>query len=186
MALTRASVEDFLRPFVELSYPTKGVENGVPTTLYGKGRLDLRYAVFWAIVFSVLRHVSMKYFLSPLARRVIPTPPLTEKPTSAAVERHLKRVAAKKKEHNSVRFAEQAWAMAYCTVYWTIGMVSWNNEEWRKAVLKRANHPRSFCAEFLMRRRRNSSGERTRIPRSLRSPSSTTCRSSGGGSTRFT
>lgn len=136
MALTRESLGDFLRPFVELSYPVKGVENGVPTTLYGKGRLDFRYALFWAVAFSVLRHVGMKYILSPLARRVIPTPPLDHKPTSPAMERHLKRVAAKKKEHNSVRFAEQAWAMAYCTVFWTIGMVSrqCEDEEWREGL----------------------------------------------------
>lgn len=139
MALTRESLGDFLRPFVELSYPTKGVENGVPTTLYGKGRLDFRYALFWAVAFSVLRHVGMKYILSPLARRVIPTPPLDHKPTSPAMERHLKRVAAKKKEHNSVRFAEQAWTMAYCSVFWTIGMVSWQreNEELGQGLEKR-------------------------------------------------
>lgn len=124
MALTRESLSDFCRPFFELSYPVKGLENGVPTTLYGKGKLDIRYAIFWAVVFSVLRHVSMKYILSPLAKRVIPTPPVDQKPVSPAMERHLQRVAAKKRHHNAVRFAEQAWAMAYCTVFWSIGMVS--------------------------------------------------------------
>lgn len=188
MSFTRESLSDFVRPFVELSYPMKGVEHGVPTTLYGKGKLDLRYAVFWAVVFSVLRHVAMKYILSPLARRVIPTPPLDHKPTSPAMERHLQRVAAKKKEHNSVRFAEQAWAMAYCTVFWSIGMVSWQREErgMGEDSLKSANRPRSFCTVSRTRPRPSSSGGRTRTPRCRRSPSSTTWRSSGGGSTRFT
>lgn len=124
MALARQAPADFLRSFVQLSYPVAGVENGVPTTLYGKGKHDIRYVVFWAFVFTVLRHSSMKYVLSPLARRVIPTPPLSQKPASPAVERHMLRVAAKKREHNAVRFAEQAWGMAYCTVFWSIGMVS--------------------------------------------------------------
>jgi len=31
---------------------------------------------------------------------------------------------ARQREHTALRFAEQGWSFLYCTVFWTLGMVS--------------------------------------------------------------
>ena len=39
-------------------------------------------------------------------------------------ERGLTKLARRKLEHTVTRFAEQSWSFAYCSVFWTLGVVS--------------------------------------------------------------
>lgn len=108
-----------LRPFVTLSY-------GIPTAegwQYGKGIDDVKFVLSCAVAWTVLRHVAMVRLLSPLARVLIPTERVS-KHGSPAEQRLVERQVARRREHNAIRFAEQAWGMLYCLVFWSLGLVS--------------------------------------------------------------
>ena len=42
-----------------------------------------------------------------------------EKGTGAETKRE-----ARQRDHTALRFAEQGWSFLYCTIFWTLGMVS--------------------------------------------------------------
>jgi acyl-CoA-dependent ceramide synthase len=56
---------------------------------------------YWIVFFTGLRASVMDFILTPLAKR-----------------------SGIKKENDRTRFAEQAWLFIYCTVFWSLGMVS--------------------------------------------------------------
>lgn len=114
-----------LQPFVTISYPVWGVENGHRVLLYKKGRNDLYFVLFMTAFFAVLRHVTMNWLFAPIAHRYmhVPNTLKTEGADKATKERRL-RAYAKKKQHAVIRFAEQGWNMLYCLVMEVIGLVS--------------------------------------------------------------
>jgi len=59
---------------------------------------------YWIVVFTGLRAAVMDYLLKPLAKK-----------------------GGVKTERDQTRFAEQAWLLIYCSVFWTLGMVSQNS-----------------------------------------------------------
>jgi hypothetical protein len=65
----------------------------------------------------------MNHVLAPLASAVIPEEKMP-KGVKGAMLRHEERLAAKRRQHNIARFAEQAWGMSYCTVFFALGIVS--------------------------------------------------------------
>lgn len=113
-----AALPAHVRRFAALPYPAGG-------GLYDKGPEDLLVVSACAVAWTVLRHVSMNYVLSPLADAVIPHESIPKSAArTPALLRHEQRLVAKRRKHNVERFAEQAWGMAYCTVFWSIGLVS--------------------------------------------------------------
>jgi very-long-chain ceramide synthase len=83
------------RKFVEMSYKDPA------TGLYGRGWDDMYLVTFYIVLLTGLRAAAMDYVFTPLAR--------------------WGRIPTKKAR---VRFAEQAWILAYYTVFWILGMVS--------------------------------------------------------------
>lgn len=82
------------RKFLQLSYYNRQSEK------YALGWDDLDIVLYWIIVLTGLRAVTMDYLLVPLAQLVGVTKP---------------------KER--VRFAEQAWIFIYYSAFWWLGIV---------------------------------------------------------------
>lgn len=124
-ALLAAYMPARLAPFMTVSYPAWGTENGHRVLLYRKGRNDIHFVIFMTIMFAVVRHFVMTYILSPFAHRFVRVdePPITPGVDKATKERRL-RIIARRKEHAASRFAEQGWSMMYCLVTESIGLVS--------------------------------------------------------------
>ena len=72
------------------------------TGLYGKGLDDVLIVSFWIVMFTFIRAVMMDFVFIPYARY-------------SGIPRK-----------GSIRFGEQAWSFVYATVFWTLGMVSYN------------------------------------------------------------
>ncbi|BEI85890.1 hypothetical protein CcaverHIS002_0601770 [Cutaneotrichosporon cavernicola] len=115
MSMTMSVLPPQIRRFVSVSYPVSG-------GLYDKGRDDVLFAATCAVVWTILRHVCMTYILAPLASAVIPEEKIP-KSAKGALLRHEQRLAAKRRGHNIIRFAEQAWGMLYCTVFFALGVI---------------------------------------------------------------
>lgn len=86
------------RKFFELSYYNPH------TGEYCAGWNDAWMVSYWIVVFTGLRAAVMDYLLKPLAKK-----------------------GGVKTERDQTRFAEQAWLLIYCSVFWTLGMVSQNS-----------------------------------------------------------
>jgi acyl-CoA-dependent ceramide synthase len=82
------------RKFFNISY--RDAESG----LYARGWDDMYLVFFYIVVFTGMRATVMHYMLMPLAK--------------------MSGIRSKK---GKTRFAEQAWLLLYCTVFWTLGMV---------------------------------------------------------------
>jgi acyl-CoA-dependent ceramide synthase len=111
---------------------------GTAEKLYGKGPKDLYFAVFCAIAFTVLREIMLRYILSAFARAWLMSSYRKSKGASKSEtgrDRRMKRRDRKKMEHTVTRFAEQGWSFIYCTVFWSMGMVS----GWALAGVSEAN-----------------------------------------------
>jgi acyl-CoA-dependent ceramide synthase len=102
------STKDTVTPSLRISdwtYPSKFVYLSYldPTTgLYLKGPDDVFVVVFWVLVWILLRAVLMRWLWSPLARW-----------------------SGIRRESQVGRFAEQGWSVAYYTVFWSLGFVSY-------------------------------------------------------------
>jgi len=120
-----------LQPFVTISYPVWGVENGHRVQLYKKGRNDVHFVIFMTAAFTVLRHLTMTYVLSPIAHRYVQVSGKSgnTKPITA----HERRTMARKRQHAASRFAEQGWSLLYCLVMESMGLVSTEQSCWRVA-----------------------------------------------------
>ena len=70
------------------------------TGLYRQGQNDLRFVSLWIVIFTALRAAAIDYLFIPLAKSVGVTKP-----------------------KSTVRFAEQAWLLAYGATFWTLGIV---------------------------------------------------------------
>ena len=70
------------------------------TGKYALGPNDMWLVVYWIVVFTALRAVTMEYILMPLSRK-----------------------AGVRKVRDQARFCEQAWLLIYYSVFWTLGMV---------------------------------------------------------------
>jgi hypothetical protein len=70
------------------------------SNMYGCGTDDLPFVVFWTVVFTGLRVVTMEYLLDPLAR-----------------------LGGIRTRKGLDRFKEQAWLIVYYTASWSLGMV---------------------------------------------------------------
>ena len=67
---------------------------------YAVGWDDVYFVMLWIVIFTGLRIVVMEYILTPLAELV-----------------------GLRKKKAKTRFAEQAWLIAYTSVFWTLGLV---------------------------------------------------------------
>jgi len=56
--------------------------------------------LIWVVLFTAIRATVVDYILHPLAR-----------------------AGGVKTRKASVRFAEQAWLLVYCSIFWSLGMV---------------------------------------------------------------
>jgi acyl-CoA-dependent ceramide synthase len=68
---------------------------------YCAGWNDAWMVSYWVVVFTGLRAAVMDYILMPLAKK-----------------------GGVKAGRTQIRFAEQAWLVIYCSVFFTLGMVS--------------------------------------------------------------
>jgi acyl-CoA-dependent ceramide synthase len=107
-------------------------------TLYDKGWDDVYFVAFCAVAFTVLREIILRGVMKPFASYWL---------SSSARKARLKKATAKmngvdgtgsgsvsprretkreirQRDHTALRFAEQGWSFAYCTVSWSLGMVS--------------------------------------------------------------
>ncbi|WVR05031.1 hypothetical protein IAU60_002043 [Kwoniella sp. DSM 27419] len=116
-----------LHPFVLLSYPIPFVPSSPTqirsypkgtTTVYDKGPQDVYFSIFWAVAFTLLRAFTMRFIFAPFARWMIGRPKVKVK-GGKEERRELKR-----REHVITRFSEQAWSWLYCSVFWTLGMIT--------------------------------------------------------------
>jgi acyl-CoA-dependent ceramide synthase len=141
-----------LRPYISLSYPVLRPAATLQLSklnhlrytnevLFTKGTNDFLFAGFCAVAFTVLREVMLRGVMKPFAnwwlrsagrakrKRALSRAAANgngnvngngvEKGTIGETKRE-----ARQREHVALRFAEQGWSFMYCTVFWTIGMVS--------------------------------------------------------------
>jgi hypothetical protein len=123
------------------------------STLYDKGIQDIYFVAFWAIAFTLLREGLIRFGFKPFADWWLMSKAAASSKSRAArakrkgelangklngngngtamavangVEKPYKesRAERKRRNHASLRFAEQGWSLTYCTVFWTLGMVS--------------------------------------------------------------
>lgn len=140
-----------LRPYLSLSYPVSPSRaayaisphdhlRNTNQTLYDKGWDDVYFVAFWAVAFTILREIVLRGIMKPFASYWL---------SSSAKKAKLKRAKAKtnglngsgggsgtlsprretkreirQREHTALRFAEQGWSFVYCTIFWSLGMVS--------------------------------------------------------------
>ncbi|OCF35255.1 acyl-CoA-dependent ceramide synthase [Kwoniella heveanensis CBS 569] len=116
-------------PFVLLSYPIpyhptpsqsfKQQQRIYPIgthTLYDKGWKDVYFSIFWAIAFTILRAVFMRFVFAPFVRLISGRPPKGDG--------REQRKERKRRKHVITRFSEQAWSWLYCSIFWTLGVVT--------------------------------------------------------------
>lgn len=85
------------RKFFELSYYNP--QSGE----YTAGWDDAYMVVYWLVIFTGLRAGIMDFVLTPLAK-----------------------LGGIKDRNDVTRFAEQAWLLIYCSVFWSLGMVGYS------------------------------------------------------------
>ena len=138
-----ATLPPQIHPFLQLSYPINKTNTSryaqiyrisIPNQTYDKGPLDLCIPISCAVAFTVLRNLSMEYIFSNFARYWLLPPHTLSKlgnghtNCSARADdrdsRGLTKLERKRLEHSVTRFAEQSWSLVYCTVFWTLGVVS--------------------------------------------------------------
>ncbi|WWC85313.1 uncharacterized protein L201_000175 [Kwoniella dendrophila CBS 6074] len=127
--LSSSSTTRFLR---SSSSSNLQMENGVDGILYDKGIKDIYLVISCAIIFTLLRSITMNYVFAPFANYIITRNKNLELLQSSPVKSKVKiksiqyteesKKEKKKRNHTITRFSEQAWSWLYCTVYWTIGM----------------------------------------------------------------
>jgi acyl-CoA-dependent ceramide synthase len=123
-----------LVPFVSLSYPiaatgTFHAPSGNHThdaravTLYDKGPLDAYFVLTCAVFFTILREVVVRCMFRSFARSW-----LRSNAERARLKEGKRRRESKSerraREHVVTRFSEQGWSFIYCTLFWSLGMVS--------------------------------------------------------------
>lgn len=133
-----------LHPWVSLSYPvapphasqTPLASKLRPATswrhrevqaqplLYGQGPKDVYFVVFCALAFTLLREVTMRYVMSTFARGWLKRSRRKERENRGEKVKPMTKLERRKMEHVVTRFAEQGWSFLYCTVFWSLGVVS--------------------------------------------------------------
>jgi acyl-CoA-dependent ceramide synthase len=71
------------------------------TQEYGRGWDDMYFVFFWIVLVTGLRAAVMDYVLMPFGKW-----------------------GGVKTKKGVVRFAEQGWLVVYCSIFWSLGMVS--------------------------------------------------------------
>lgn len=105
--------------------------------VYGKGPKDALFVLFWAVAFTVLRELLMRWVYEPLMRRRLKQldkaadkktangtcekvqPNKQTKETAQSAKRD-----ARIREKTVTRFAEQGWMFTYCVTFFSLGVVS--------------------------------------------------------------
>lgn len=146
--LLHSLIPESLHPLFLLSYPITPRSNPfyssfpIPTpfastnssaprieTLYSKGPNDVLFVAFWAVAFTVLREIAMRFVLAPFAAWWLASErlgrPESEKKMSA-LERRIMDRETRRLNRVATRFSEQGWNVIYCSVFWTIGFVSFS------------------------------------------------------------
>jgi len=133
-----------LHPWVSLSYPVvpphasqtplaskirtatswRHREASAQPQLYGQGPKDVYFVVFCALAFTLLREVTMRYVMSTFARGWLKRARRKEREKRGEKVRPMTKLERRKMEHVVTRFAEQGWSFLYCTVFWSLGVVS--------------------------------------------------------------
>lgn len=124
-----------------LASPTSTIatsSGSVVERVYGKGPKDALFVLFWAVAFTILREVLMRWVYEPLMRRRLKQldkaaerkaavvtagekvdPNQQTKETVQSVKRD-----ARIREKTVTRFAEQGWMFTYCVTFFSLGVVS--------------------------------------------------------------
>lgn len=141
-----------LRPYLSLSYPVSRSRAATflskhnhlrytTQTLYDKGPNDVYFVAFCAVAFTVLREFVLRAVMKPFASYWLASASRKARrkspPRSSGKETKRE---ARQREHTALRFAEQGWSFVYCTVFWSLGMVSLAHP-----CLKRFGCKRSSC-----------------------------------------
>lgn len=106
-----------------------------PSRVYGKGPKDALFVLFWAVAFTILRELTMRYILQPLMRRrlkqldakrrmIANDGKASKQDTNDDDMTASRRRESRLREKTVTRFAEQGWTFTYATTFFTIGMVS--------------------------------------------------------------
>jgi acyl-CoA-dependent ceramide synthase len=138
-----------LRPYISLSYPVLRPAATLQLSklnhlrytnevLFTKGTNDFLFAGFCAVAFTVLREVMLRGVMKPFAnwwlrsagrakrKRALGRANSNGNGNGNGVKGTIGETKreARQREHTALRFAEQGWSFLYCTVFWTLGMVS--------------------------------------------------------------
>lgn len=134
---------DLVRPFFSLSYKTDkpAAPDAFPNwNFYDIGPLDACFVIGTIATFAVLREIVRLRIMTPFANKWLfgdtrgyiggsyklnstPSNSSNGKPNGRYTVR---KISAKNRvrERNVIRFAEQGWAITYCTIWWCFGVVS--------------------------------------------------------------
>lgn len=107
-------------------------------TLYDKGTQDIYFVAFCAIAFTLLREGLIRFGFRPFANwylRSAATASRARRKGDAAGSGNGRvngkgrkegetKSERRRRNHTSLRFAEQGWSLTYCTTFWTLGMVN--------------------------------------------------------------
>jgi hypothetical protein len=125
-----------------------------PSRVYGKGPKDALFVLFWAVAFTVLRELTMRYILQPLMRQRLEQLDARRR-KKATNGKSLKeetggdemtasrRRECRLREKTVTRFAEQGWTFTYASTFFTLGVVSCSGLQRRRRLLIAL--PRSTC-----------------------------------------
>jgi acyl-CoA-dependent ceramide synthase len=133
------------RPKATLALSKSNYLRYTNNTLFDKGANDFYFAAFCAVAFTILREVVLRGLLKPFANYWLLSARRAKRRKSLSVVngsgngyvkgngvtspggkvdgRETKK-ERRQREHTALRFAEQGWSFLYCTVFWTLGMVS--------------------------------------------------------------
>ena len=170
-----------LRPYISLSYPVLRPAATLQLSklnhlrytnevLFTKGTNDFLFAGFCAVAFTVLREVMLRGVMRPFAnwwlrsagrakrKRALGRANSNGNSNGNGVKGMIgePKREARQREHTALRFAEQGWSFLYCTVFWTLGMVSASHDSFvniliNQTVLMRTPNPLSpetLCAGY--------------------------------------
>lgn len=116
------------------SSPASTTQTNFPSRVYGKGPKDALFVLFWAVAFTVLRELTMRYVLQPLMRQRLEqldvrrrksqkNGKVLEQDTREDEMTPSRRRECRLREKTVTRFAEQGWTFAYATTFFTLGLV---------------------------------------------------------------
>lgn len=135
------------RPKATLALSRSNYLRYTNNTLYDKGPNDFYFVAFCAVAFTILREVVLRGLLKPFANYWLLSARRAKRSKSGSlvngsgngngfskgdgvnspgggVEGRETKKERRQREHTALRFAEQGWSFLYCTIFWTLGMVS--------------------------------------------------------------